>query len=280
MGALYDRMLADLNLKGRAESTKESYLQYACHFSIFHGRRSPAEMGEEHIRAYLLHLVNEKKASQSVITMNVAALKFLYKVTLRRPEVVAEIQWPKRSQTLPDILSAEEIERFFAALQPMKYRVIAAVTYGAGLRISEVCKLEVDDIKSDRKLIHIRESKGKKDRMVMLSDRLLELLREYYRLVQPPLPFLFPGRYLDKPICKEAVRRVFRFAAIQAGITKRLSPHSLRHCFATHLLECGTDIRVIQMLLGHSSISTTARYTQVSKHHIASVQSPFDRLVR
>lgn len=280
MGALYDRMLAELNLRGRADSTKESYLQYACHFSIFHGRRSPANMGEEHVRAYLLHLINEKKASPAVHAMNVAALKFLYAVALKRPEVVAAIPWPKRPRTLPLILSAAEVERFLAALRPLKYRVIAAVAYGAGMRISEACGLQVGDIQSARKLIHIREGKGRKDRLVMLSDRLLLLLREYYRLVRPPQPFLFPGNQPGKPISEASVQRAFQTAVIRSGIkaTRRLTPHSLRHCFATHLLEAGTDIRVIQVLLGHSSIRTTARYTQVSERHIASVQSPLDRL--
>jgi integrase/recombinase XerD len=280
MGALYDRMQADLNLRGCASSTKQSYLQYACHFSMFHGRRSPEHMGEEHVRAYLLHLINEKKASQAVLTMNVAALKFLYAITLKRPEVVAAIPWPKRARILPLILSAAEVERFLAAVQPIKYRVIAAVAYGAGMRVSEACRLQVGDIQSERKLIHIREGKGKKDRLVMLSDRLLIILREYFGLVRPPRPFLFPGNQPCKPISESSVQRAFHAAAIRAGIraTRRLTPHSLRHCFATHLLEAGTDIRVIQVLLGHSSIRTTARYTQVSERHIASVQSPLDRL--
>jgi integrase/recombinase XerD len=275
MGTIREKMKADLDLRGCALTTKKEYLQRARNFVAFHGR-SPAAMGEPEIRRFLLHLVNEKKAGPATVHMYVAAIKFLYSTTLERPEVAAKIPWPKRPQTLPDILTGEEVERLFREIRSLKHRAILMTAYGAGLRISEACSLGIADLDSKRMLIHVREGKRSKDRYVMLGQRLLDVLRVYFRTARPPGPHLFPGAFPGRPITTSAVERVLKKAVVACGFTKRVTPHSLRHGFATHLLETGEDIRTIQRLLGHTSIQTTARYTKVTERHIGRTKSPLD----
>jgi site-specific recombinase XerD len=270
-------MLDDLKLNGFAPSTQKAYLLCAGHFAA-HFKRSPADMGGKEVREYLLYLIDVRKISPTNHRMYVAALKFLYKTTLQRPEAVAEIAWPKVPRKLPDILSGDEVEQLFCAVHSLKHRTILMTAYGAGLRISEACSLEVADLDSTRMLIHVREGKQSKDRYVMLSDRLLGALRFYWKNARPSGPLLFPGLIPGRPITDDAVRDALHSALRQAGITKRVTPHSLRHAFATHLLEAGTDIRTIQRLLGHASIQTTARYTYVSRSHVARTRSPLDLL--
>lgn len=277
MGTMRDKMKADLELRGFAESTKKEYLQRARNFVAYH-RRSPAEMGEREVREFLLHLINRKKASPATHAMYLAAIKFLYSTTLRRPEVVANIPWPKRPQTLPDIMTGDEVERLLREVRSLKHRAILMTAYGAGLRVSEACSLQISDIDSKRMLIHVHEGKRSKDRFVMLGDRLLDILRKYCRSARPKGPHLFPGMVSGRPITTSAIQRVLQQAVARCGFTKHVTMHALRHGFATHLLETGTDIRTIQTLLGHTSIQTTARYTKVSREHIGRSKSPLDLL--
>ena len=224
------------------------------------------------------NLIDERRASPASHKMHLAAVKFLYSVTLGRPEVAVRLPWPKVPRTLPDILDGDEVERLLCSVESLMHRAILMTAYGAGMRISEACSLGVGDIDSSRGLIHIRDGKRGRDRFVMLPRRLLVFLREYWRAVRPPGPRLFPGQKKGRSITPSAVRAALMKAVAAAAITKRVTPHVLRHCFATHLLEGGEDIRIIQVLLGHGSIRTTARYTQVSKLHIGGTQSPLDRL--
>jgi site-specific recombinase XerD len=270
-------MAADLELRGLASTTKKEYLQRAHNFVAYY-RRPPRELGEAEVREFLLYLVNEKKAGSATQHMYVAAIKFLYATTLQQPEVVANIPWPKRPQTLPDILTGEEVEQLFQQIASLKHRAILMTAYGAGLRISEACALKTSDLDSKRMLIHVHKGKRSKDRYVMLSERLLDVLRTYWKVARPEGPFLFPGAIPGRPITTDAVQRVLHKVVAQGHFTKRVTPHSLRHCFATHLLETGTDIRVIQRLLGHASLQTTARYTKVTERHIGRTKSPLDLL--
>jgi site-specific recombinase XerD len=216
--------------------------------------------------------------SPATVKMHVAAIRFLYTVTLRRPKVVERLHFPKVPIRLPDILSLQEIERLLAAINEPMYRAVAMAAYGAGMRISEACRLHTTDIDSQRGVIHIRLGKRRRDRCVMLSPVLLTALREYWKLYRPTPPVLFPSKKPNSYVNADTVRQALRRTQQKAGITKRTTPHSLRHAFATHLLEDGADISTIQVLLGHGSIRSTARYTQVSTRHIAQTKSPLDRL--
>jgi site-specific recombinase XerD len=268
-------MAADLQLKGYAQGTQFHYLRYAQRFAQ-HFMRSPAEMGEREVRAFLLHLLRVRQVRPATERLYVAALRFLYQITLRRPEVMARIPWPKVPRPIPEVLSSAEIERLLAGIESLKYRAILMTAYGAGLRISEACALRVADIDSGRKLIHVRVAvKGGHGREVMLSPRLLALLRQYWKLERPSGPALFPGLRGDT-VSPRTVRVALGKAVFRAGIAKRVTPHVLRHTFATHLLEGGVDLRTIQVLLGHRSIDTTARYTHVSAAHIGRTRSPLD----
>jgi site-specific recombinase XerD len=248
-----------------------------CRKFVRHFNRPPGEMGLLEIEYFLASKL-ERKTSAEMLRLYVAGIKFLYGVTLGRPEIAARIPWPKVAIRQPDILSGTEVEQLLGLVEQLKYRVLLTVVYGAGLRISEACRLRVEDIDSKRHLLHIRQSKGRKDRFVVLSQRLLEILREYWKQVQPAGPFLFPGAKPDSHISKASVQLAWKFAVARSGIRKRITVHLLRHTFATHLLEMGADIRVVQVLLGHSSIRTTARYTQVSQRHLGSLTSPYDLL--
>lgn len=276
MGKLYDRMAADLKLAGYSPLTISGYLLHASLFVKYY-MRSPLEMGEEEIRNFLLHLVEEKKLSHSTFRQYRAALKFLYTVTLRRPWEMEQIPVPRKAQTLPVVLSGTEILSLLQAVKKDMYRGILMAIYSAGLRLAEACRLQVRDIDSKRRVIRVRSGKGRKDRYTILSPLLLSFLREYWKLSRPH-PWLFPGRSPIGYITPRSVQKVFKSALKKAGIPKEATPHTLRHCFATHLLESGTDIAVIQTLLGHRSIRTTKRYTHVSAKLIASTKSPLDLL--
>lgn len=276
MGELYQRMAQDLKLKNLAVTTQKAYLKACRNFVRYH-MRSPSELGTSEIKDYLGHL-QTKGAGPEVLKRNAAGLKFLYRVTLERPEVADAIPSPRVPRKKPEILSGSELERVLAAVASLAPTVILMTAYGAGLRISEACRLRPEDIDSNRGLIHVRLGKGGKDRYVMLSDRLLRALRGYWVRVHPSGGWLFPGRDPSKPLTTGGVRRALREGIRSAGLKKRITVHTFRHSFATHLLELGTDIRVIQALLGHASIRTTAHYTQVSSKHVASVESPLDVL--
>lgn len=277
MGELRDRMEADLRLRNLRPSTQVCYLGCVHKFAAYH-MRSPREMGEQEVRDFLVHLRDDRKLQPSTINAYVAALKFLYGNTLGRPEVVRPWLSPRRPKKLPVIVSGSEVEALLEAVESIKYRAALMTAYGAGLRIGEVCRLQVEDIDSQRMLLHIHAGKGGRDRYSVLSRRLLAVLRAYWKQVRPPKPYLFPGQEPDRPLSAKSVRKVLRKAAEACGITKRVTPHTLRHAFATHLLESGTDIRTIQVLLGHRSIRTTQLYAQVSPEHVRRTKSPLDIL--
>lgn len=277
MGKLRDRMAADLRLRNLRPSTRESYLGCVRKFAGYH-MRSPAEMGEKEVRDFLVHLRDDKHLVPSTTKVYVAALKFFYSNTLRRPEVVRSWLQPRVAKKLPVVLSREEVEALLNGVASIKYRAVLMTAYGSGLRIGEVCRLQIKDVDSSRMLLHVRDGKGGRDRYALLSPRLLEALRTYWRAERPAGPYLFPGQKAGTAVSPEAVRKVQRKAAKECGIKKRATPHVLRHCFATHLLDAGTDIRTIQALLGHRSIRTTQLYTQVSPEHISRVESPLDTL--
>jgi integrase/recombinase XerD len=275
MGTVHDRMEVDLRLKNYADGTVDQYLRCATAF-VRQVKRSPVKVSGEAIRKYVLKMGEER--SPATVKMHVAAIRFLYEVTLRCPHLVVGLHFPKVPHKLPDILSPEEVWRLLEAIEPPKYRAVLMTAYGAGMRISEACSLLTTDIDSARGVIHIRGGKRDRDRYVMLSKVLLATLREYWRIYRPTPPVLFPGERAATCVSDSTVRKTLREALAKARITKRVTPHSLRHAFATHLLEDGADIRTIQMLLGHGSIRSTARYTQVSVAHICKTPSPLDRL--
>ena len=277
MGKLRDRMIEDLQLRDYARKTCKEYVRCARAFVAYH-RRPPEQMRELEVRQFLMHLVETRKAGAATRKMHVAAIKFLYEVTLRRPEVVASIPWPKVAHGVPEILSGSEIAQLLDAIDPLKHRAVIMTAYGAGLRVSEVCALQVEDINSRRMTIRVRKGKGNQARYVPLPERVLFLLRRYWVIERPGKPWLFPGKQPGCPVSEASVRHQLRTAADKTGLTKRVTPHVLRHSFATHLLELGTDVRVIQMLLGHRSIRTTVRYTRVTNRLIAKTKSPVDIL--
>lgn len=277
MGQVRDRMTQDLQLRGYAENTVYEYVRCAWHYVAYH--RRPAEtMGEPEIRQFLLHRQLEDGVGGSTLKVTVAALRFLYATTLGQPEVAVQIAYPKVRSALPDILSGTEVQQLLDAMDGPMYRAVVMTAYGAGLRVSEVCELCVGDIDNQRMLLHVRGGKGGHDRFVPLPERVLFTLREYWRAARPAGPQLFPGKEPGRGISPDAVRHHLHAAADKLGLQKRVTPHVLRHSFATHLLELGTDIRVIQMLLGHRSIRTTLRYARVTTKHVAQVKSPVDVL--
>lgn len=277
MGKLRDQMLEDLQLRDYARRTCKAYVDCARAFVAYH-RKPPQQMGELEIRQFLMHLVETKKAGPASRKMHVAGIKFLYEVTLRRPEVVASIPWPKVPHGVPEILSGSEVMSLLDAIEALRQRAVIMTAYGAGLRVSEVCALQVDDIDSKRMTIRVRLGKGNKARYVILPERVLFLLRRYWAIERPKKPWLFAGNQTGCPLSPASVRYHLSAAAKKTGLTKRVTPHILRHSFATHLLELGTDIRVIQMLLGHRSIRSTMRYTQMTPRILAKTTSPVDVL--
>jgi integrase/recombinase XerD len=276
MTPLRRRMIDDMTLRNLAPKTIESYVQRISGFAQYF-KTSPEHLGPDHVRAYLLHLVHERRLSWSHFNQVRSALRFLYSVTLKQDWVMQDIVCAKKPRTLPVVLSLDELTRFFAAITNLKHRAILMTAYAAGLRLSEVTHLRVADIDSQRMVIRVRQGKGQKDRYVMLSQNLLVVLREYWRVARPQ-DYLFPGVQPDRPISRRTVMNTCRDAREIAGLGKSVAVHTLRHSFATHLLESGTDLRTIQILLGHRSLSTTARYTHVATAASQSTQSPFDRL--
>jgi integrase/recombinase XerD len=276
MTPLRRRMIDDMMLKNLSTRTINTYISRVSNFARHFGR-SPQHLGRDDVRSYLLHLVQEKKVSWSVYNQTLCALRFCYEVTLGRKDVLERIPFPKQPKRLPVVLSPDEVARFFAALVDVKHRAILMTAYAAGLRLSEVIGLRVDDIDSKRMVIRVRQAKGRRDRYVMLSPRLLAVLREYWKLVRPT-DWLFPGDIPGNPITGKAVHKICVRAAQDANLGKHVTVHTLRHSFATHLLEAGTDIRTIQVLLGHRKLETTALYTHVSPAAVEATQSPLDRI--
>jgi site-specific recombinase XerD len=267
-----------MQLHGLAPTTQRSYLHYIAAFAGYYNT-SPEKLDLEAIRQYELHLLHEKKMSPETINTFVSAARFLYLHTLEMPWGKECFPRVRRAHQLPVVLSANEVAVFFHHVPGIRNRAALMLCYGAGLRISEAVSVRVSDLDSSRMVIRIQHGKGAKDRYAMLSPRLLAVLRCYWRATRPPAPgYLFPSWRSDRHLSTGTLALACREAAQRAGFAKRVTAHTLRHSFATHLLENGTDTRVIQALLGHSRIDTTARYTQVSAHVIAGTPSPLDRL--
>jgi integrase len=276
MGAIQDRMIGEMELRGMASATKKSYL-VCCRVFVAYFMKSPEQLGTEEVKTFLLHLARERQAGPSTTHVYIAALCFLYRHVLALPDVVDRLPRPRIPKKLPDVLDPEEVQQLLGAVRSMKLRTILITAYGAGLRISEALRLGVRDIDSKRMVIHIRGAKNGKDRLVLLSPDLLVALRRYWTQCRPQGPHLFPGRN-RRPVHIDVIRRALWAAVREVGLKKRVTLHSFRHGFATHLLENGTDVRVIQALLGHSNLETTAHYTQVSTRNFKNVTSPLDRL--
>jgi len=243
-----------------------------------HFGRSPCRMGAAEIRAFLLHLVRDGRRGPSTFNVYAGALRFLYTVTLERPEEIARMPRMRVPMHVPVVLSGTEVERLLGAITSERHRVAAMLAYGAGLRVGEICNLHVQDVDPKRMVLHIRGSKRGRERYVMLSARLLCAMRAYWKVARPSGPYLFRGRAPGTLLTREAVHKAIAAAGRRAGLAKRVGPHTLRHSFATHLLESGIDIRTIQKLLGHAKLETTSRYTHVSNAKIRSTPSPLDLL--
>lgn len=269
----------DLKIRGYSPKTLKLYLDRMRDFARFH-HTSPDQLGPQHIHQYQVYLVNQKKVSWSYFNQSVCALRFFYTITLNRNWDIKHIPFQKKAKTLPTVLSKEQTLTLFDAIDNIKHRALILTLYSAGLRLQEALNLTPTDIDSKRMVIRVNQGKGKKDRYVMLSPKLLDALRVYWKLYYPkPKLYLFPGKDPSKPLNPRTVQRIVQEAKEKAGIKKKVSPQTLRHCFATHLLEDGHNIRKIQLLLGHACLSTTAIYTHVAKIYIHNTPSPLDTLL-
>jgi site-specific recombinase XerD len=269
------RMIEDMTVRNFVEKTRNDYIRHVKTFTAFLGR-SPETATPEDLRRYQLHLTGTG-VRPPTINGTVTALRFFFTVTLDRADTVKPLTFVAEPRKIPVVLNPEEVVRLLEAAPGPKYKAAFAAAYGAGLRVSEVSSLKVSDIDSKRMLIRVEQGKGRKDRHAMLSPQLLELLRDWYRTARPRL-WLFPGRDPLQPLTTRQLNRAVHAAADMAEITKRVTPHTLRHSFATHLLEQDVDIRVIQVLLGHAKLDTTALYARVATNTIRAVTSPLDRL--
>jgi site-specific recombinase XerD len=269
------RMIEDMQVRNLSPVTQRCYVHAVAKFAR-HFNRSPDRLGLAEIRAYQIHLTTTG-LSWAGFNVAVCALRFFYGVTLGRTAIVERIPYARKRRQLPVILSAEEVVRFFAAVPSLKHRTALMTAYAAGLRVSEVVRVKLTDIDSSRMLIRVEQGKGGSDRYVMLSPQLLIVLRAYWRKARPG-HWLFPGQDESRPLDPSVLQATCRTARAAAKLDKPVTVHTLRHSFATHLLEAGTDIRIIQVLLGHRDLSTTARYTQVAVTTIGNTASPFDRL--
>jgi integrase/recombinase XerD len=272
---LRQRMLDDMSVRHFGEKTRKDYIRAVKNLTLFL-QRSPDTASNEDLRRFQLHLA-EQRVGAPTINSTVSALRFFFTVTLDRADAVRHLTFVHEPRKLPLVLSPEEVARFLEAAPGIKYKAALSVAYGAGLRISEVVALNVSDIDSKRMMLRVEQGKGRKDRYAMLSPVLLDLLRDWWRIARPTA-WLFPGRDPVQPMSTRQLTRACHAAADMAEIKKRVTPHTLRHSFATHLLEQNTDIRVIQVLLGHSKLETTALYTRIAMNTIRAVMSPLDRL--
>lgn len=278
MTPLRQRMIEDMRLRNFSPCTVDAYILAVKQFAK-HLRRSPEQASGDDVRAYLLYLVQERHASWSRYNIARCALQFLFRITLGRDEHFAKLPCARTPKRLPTVLCTEELRQLFAvAARDVKHKALLMTLYGSGLRVSEVAALRPGDIDSARMLIHVRLGKGAKDRMTKLSPRLLEVLREYWRAARPK-KWLFPqAGNAQFPMNTSSIERMVQRLTKRAGISKAVSPHTLRHSYATHLLDAGTDLRTIQVLLGHRSLKTTAIYLHVSQAKIAAAASPLDLL--
>lgn len=277
MSVLRKRMVEDLRLRNYSSRTVEIYTRHVASFARHFGR-SPDQLGPTDVRAYQSHLVG-RKCSWSTFNQAVCALRFLYGVTLGRKEMIEQIPFPRQQKTLPVVLSVEEVFRLLDAVRNLKHRTALMTIYGAGLRLSEALGLQLSDIDGTRMQLRVRLGKGKRDRYVDLSPSLLDALRDYWKSQRPKL-WLFPGRPADRPVHPTALQKAIVLARLRAGIRKPVHTHTLRHCFATHLLEAGTNLRRIQLALGHRSLNTTAVYLHVASRAAQSRSGIIDLLRR
>lgn len=277
MTKLREKMRMDLELKGYSPSTQTSYLRHVKNFAINYGK-SPDLLGTDEIKEYLHHIIISKKYSYSYLSNAYSALKFFYQTTLEREWDMKKIPRYKKPKRLPVILSSEEIRNIINVTQNIKHRAILMTIYGAGLRVSEAANLKVTDIDSKNMNIRIEQGKGKKDRYTLLSEENLKILRDYYKYYQPQY-WLFPGNPPHKPISTRSIQKIFEKAKNKAEIKKNVSVHTLRHCFATHLVEAGISLYHIQHLLGHSNPNTTNIYIHLTRRDILSVKSPLDMIL-
>jgi len=279
MTPLRQRMLEEMQIRNFSENTRKCYLQQVSLFAR-HFRRSPEGLGPANIRDYQLYLTNEKKLAPGSILIATSALRFLYAVTMKRPWDVEEVlPMPKKPEKLPVILSPEEVRHFLSCIPRRKARTALTVCYAAGLRVSEAIALKPNDIDSQRMTIRVTQGKGQKDRDVMLSKQLLRILRDWYRVARPT-EWMFPGVIPGTHVTTAGIRDACELGLKQSGLSKPITPHSMRHAFACHLLEYGTDLRTIQLLLGHRSLSTTARYLRLAVSKVCATRSPLDLLPR
>ena len=269
------RMIDDMKIRNMSPNSQKVYTYAVANFAVFHGQ-SPDKLGIEHVREYRLHLIARGLKATSINPI-VGALRFFYGTTLRQKEIAREIPYARPEDTLPAVLTPDEVVRLFKAVPNLKIRTALITIYAAGLRVSEVVALTARDINSERMVIEVRHGKGGKDRYIMLSEQLLGILRDYWRRTRPT-DWLFPGPDSSRPITARSLQRACHEAVNAAGLSPAVSVHTLRHSFATHLLEQGVDIRVIQALLGHRQITSTARYARVAINTIRQIQSPLELL--
>jgi site-specific recombinase XerD len=274
-------MLDDLRRRNYSPDTIRGYIRAVQQFAEYFGR-SPEQMGAEELRRYQIHLLHERKLALGTVENNISALRFLYKKTLKRRDLAFDdLPFPKQPRTLPTVLSQEEVTRLIEAAPNRMHRMLLMLLYATGMRRTEASLLKVSDIDSQRMVIHIQRGKGLRDRDVPLTPRLLEALRDYWRWKKPRV-YLFPSRVgdrnVERPISGKTVWSACRAAAIRADIPKKLHPHTLRHCFATHLLEGGADLRTIQLLMGHERLEDTTIYLHLSQRHLHAAINPLDQL--
>lgn len=280
MTQLRKRMMEELQRRNYSPSTIESYLHAVEDFARHFGK-SPDLLDQEHVRQYQLHLVQDRKLAVNTVVGRIAALRFFFVKTLRRPYQREDLPSPKRPKKLPTVLSQEEVARLIDSAGNLFHHAILMTLYATGVRRAELCKLRVSDIDSERMVLHVQNGKGNRDRDVPLSPKLLETLRTYWRWKKPKT-YLFPSRTADsageQPISTKAIYFAVRQAAKRAGLQKPISPHTLRHSFATHLMESGTDIRTIQMILGHADLEHTTVYLHLSQRHLQTVSNPVETI--
>ena len=276
MTLLRQRMIDDLRIRNYAPGTIEIYVRSVARFAKHFGK-SPDALGPEHIREYQMFLVNTKKVPWAMFNHSVCALRFFYKVTLGRPWLIEHIPFPKQEKRLPVVLSPNEVATFLHAVSNLKHRTVLMTMYGAGLRIAEALALRASDIDSQRMVIRVQQGKGRRDRYTILTPTLLQALRDYWKSYKPEI-WLFPGQPPTKPLTSNAMHRALRKTRRKMGLTKHVTNHTMRHCFATHLLEAGTNLRTIQVLLGHRNLNTSATYLHVAAGALSSGQKPVDLL--
>lgn len=280
MTRLRQMMLDELQRRNYSPNTVRTYIHAIEDFARYFGR-SPYRLGPEDIRQYQVHLFRERKLSAGTVEGRTAALRFFFVKTLKRPYIHDQIPFPKRQRPLPTVLSQDEVARLIDSAQSLMHRAMLMTLYGTGVRRAELCQLKVADVDSKRMVIRVRDGKGGRDRDVLLSDKLLETLREYWRWMKPKT-YLFPGTVknwrADVPITTKVVWTAVNEARKRAGIEKRITPHTLRHSFATHMLEAGADLRTIQVLLGHAELADTAVYLHLSRRHLQAVASPIEAI--